>query len=239
MIRPFYKGLIVGMFLQKNLKNITTAFFTLLTKINNTNSEIINDTYFTIVLKIKNKELFNEHFKKLPPYWIYLHKKGSIHYSINNSDELIKKLITNTFPLSIKELLDLKDSKGQYFITLDIPFLNDIFDFYIFINYKVDNKNYINIYTENDIIDPSDLYSQQFFNKKEEVIATSLKYGKNKTEYLTLHYNKFIRNQNIELTPELLLLNYTSINENLKDSKLYIIYKEGIKEYSYTDILKE
>ena len=64
-----------------------------------------------------------------------------------------------------------------------------------------------------------------------------MKYGKNKTEYLTLHYNKFIRNQNIDLTPELLLLNYTSLNENLKDSKLYIIKKNEIKEYSYTDIL--
>jgi hypothetical protein len=237
MIRPFYKGLIVGIFLQKNLKNIASALFTLLTRINNTKSEIVNETEFTIVLKIKNKDLFNEHFKKLPPYWVYLNKKGSIHYSLNNNEELINNLITNNTPLSIKELLDLKDSKGQYFITLDIPLLNDIFDFYIFINYKVDNKNYINIYTENDIIDPSDLYSQHFFNIKEEVIATSLKYGKNKTEYLTLHYNKFIRNQNIELTPELLLLNYTSLNENLKDSKLYIIKKNEIKEYSYTDFI--
>jgi hypothetical protein len=233
---PFLKGVLVGYLLKKDIdeliKEILSKIFNII-ELFNKKPEKKNDFSVNVVIRIKNNELLNTLFNdSFPPYWDFYPKSNSINIGLPNLE--LNDIFKTQDCLSFSEFIELKDSENSYIVTLDIPLLMSIGDIYLYIDYTLNNKKYTNIYTPIDFIKLTDFTEPK---KTINVLSASLKYNNNKTEYMTLHLNKFLRN-NIKLTPELLLLHYEPLkNINLKQSKMYIITKI-IKEYSYTEQLQ-
>jgi hypothetical protein len=135
---------------------------------------------------------------------------------------------------TFNDIINLKNEKNEYIITVDVPLLITFSELRMYFEYTLNEMKYINVYNPFDLINISDFFETK--KNVSEILCASLKYSGNKTEYLTSHVNKFIRNK--ELTTESILLNYSLLKINLEQSKLYIVNKNKIKEYSYKDYIQ-
>lgn len=262
-MKPFLKGIIIGLFLKNPvevfLKKTIIGGLTLFFKFKNNkkNKKIINNNdlnnnnnkinKINLLCKITNESLFNEIFpnKKLPIFWNYSNKKNVI--KIELPIELLNKLNNEEYPeitdYSFNKLLDttsiINNNISDFIVTVDHKLLKKFSDIYLYFHYSLDNKSYINIYSEKNTIKLTDFKipnNNDYFNK---IVCCTLKQNnKEKTHYVTKHVKKFINNNiNTKITPELIFMDYPELNINIIKSILYIIHDKYINEYSYNDLL--
>jgi len=230
-MRPFIRGIIVGILFKKEilkvLDNVLLKVLQIKDFIKNNKNIIVNENNATLVIKL-NTELPI----LLPPFWRCSKNK----IIIDLPDELIEVLLhSNKEEYSFLELMEIKDKVGEYIVTPDLQYLKTLGDLYLYLNYTYENRKYINVYSEYSIIKNSDFISSKEYVP--DILSVSLKYNNNKTEYLTIHTNKFLRNETI-ITPEILLLNYEPLESiNLEDSKLFIVNTDGISKFLYKEPL--
>lgn len=111
----------------------------------------------------------------------------------------------------------------------------------IFVNYKIDNLDFINCYYSSSIIQEND-----FLDNREsfDMLCITLVYKNDKNkemnEYITNYVKKF-RNQRVDLklTYYQILLNYPYLKKEMlkKDSKIIEIHKHEVKELSLIDFI--
>ena len=221
----FIKGFLLGIILKKKVVKIIDFIIeksiVIINKINkNDNNNISNNT--KLLIKVIN----NEVLLSFPPLWDYYPHKNVIIIDIPGlNSNLINKDYTFT------ELMNMRNNKGEYLVTLDIPFLKSLGDIYLFIPYYYNDREYINVYSEYSLINNVDFTIP--FEPNRQALSVSLKFKDNKTEYIKEYYNKFLRNDT--LTLELLLLYYPKDVHNITETKMYTINPNGINEYSYND----
>ena len=108
---------------------------------------------------------------------------------------------------------------------LDIPFFKSFCDIFIYIHYKIENDEYINVYQKDNSICSTDfLINETELSKKyRDVICASFDVH-GKQVYITKYFKMFLNNNSI--TPELLLLH----NDQIKslDASLNIINGKNI-----------
>lgn len=241
-MKPFLKGFVLGVLLKNKIFDVTKVL--LINSINFYNNVFSKDKYIIndskqfcnyIILKITNEQLFKQTFEILPPLWEYNKKRKTI--KIDLPDNLLN-IMNTTFKKNVtfNDIMNLKNENNEYIITIDIPLLITFSELRIYFEYTINEMKYINVYTPHDLINLSDFFESK--KKTPEILCASLKYSNNnsKTEYLTTHINKFIKNK--EITTESILLNYSPLKINLEQSKLYIVNKNKIKEYSYKDYIQ-
>jgi hypothetical protein len=179
-------------------------------------SNIIRDVY--ILIKITDFKKFDEIFPdndslKLHPSWIYLDKKGII--KINVGTDIVEYLNKQKlFEYDIDDFLDLKEN-NEYLIDIDIKTFKPFGDYFIYIDYNLNNKIYTNFYNNSDQI-----LSTQFLYKNSKNI--------NYTFYDTLIDIKPFLNNDKPITPEHILLYNDNINKNLDNVKIILIKEELI-----------
>ena len=174
----------------------------------------INKIY--LVAKITNYEIFDEQFMPLPggsrvqPHWEYFPSKGVIKIDLNQ--EIVNFLNGCTFNYTLDELFRLTD-----LITIDIPLFKDFSKLFLYIEYSLNNQDFINFYSENDLICSQDFKIRNFKNE--------FKFAKLQFDLISLDitdYLKLFSNNKNEITKELLLLNY-NIDANLEKINLKLI----------------
>jgi hypothetical protein len=243
VMRAFYKGFIIGYLFKQRfnnfLKNIVFSGLNILHKLKN---NIIKDDYnikdgihkVNLVVHITNEDLFNEVFNGIfPVWWNYLSEKKVLKTEL---DDDVVDFLNNIDNINVNELMEYIDINAENLITIDIPLFKTFGKIYLYVTYYKNNKKFINIYDENMDISKDDFNHIKELSMFNNILCASLK-CQNKTEYIT-KYLKLFYNNNINLTPELLLLNYDKINCDLKNSSFLIIRDRYIREYSYTEIIK-
>lgn len=159
----------------------------------------IHDDKVYVVCKIVDSELFNKYFPVLntkyrtQPSWDFYENKGIIKIEI---DEINKN--------NYNEILDSTD--------LDIPFLKSFSEIFIYIHYKYEHKQYINVYKNGESINDDDFIVKEteLSKKYTNVYASFLDiYGYD--HFITEYFKMFLNNKN-EITPEILLNNYDKID---------------------------
>jgi len=232
-MHSFFRGILVGMFFKKKIINILDTIIIKVLQIKNSigndNNQIsiINENKATLVIKLNTQlPMF------LPPYWRCSKNKIIIDLPNEIMDVLFN---SEKEEYSFLELMETKNKIGEYIVTLDLQYLKTLGNLYLYLNYTYENRKYINVYSEYSIIKNSDFISSKEYVP--DILSVSLKYNNNKTEYLTIHTNKFLRNETI-ITPEILLLNYEPLESiNLEDSKLFIVNTDGISKFLYKEPL--
>jgi hypothetical protein len=163
-----------------------------------------HDSRFYLVCKIVDHELFDEFFPVLntkyrtQPSWDFYKNKGVIKIEIDPAHKI------GTYD----ELLDSTD--------LDIPFFKSFSEIYIYIHYNYKDKQYINIYKNEDSINEDDFIVKEI--KYKQFYACFL--DKYNSEHDITDYLKMYLNNKHKITPELLLNNYDKLDES--EVKLYI-----------------
>jgi hypothetical protein len=191
-MRPFFRGLVVGILFKKEIVKLLDNILSRIVKIKDLikNNEIINENNVTLVIKL-NTQLPTF----LPPYWRCSKNK----IIIDLPDELIGVILNSQKEeYSFLELMETKNEVDEYIVTLDLQYLKTLGDLYLYFNYTYENRKYINVYSEYSIINNSDFISPKEYIP--DILSVSLKYSNNKTEYLTIHANKFLRNEMV-ITP--------------------------------------
>jgi len=182
----------------------------------------INKVY--LIVKITNYELFDEEFMPLPgvarvqPHWEYFPDKGVIKIDLNQEivDFLNKQ---HLFKYTFDELFELKIFE-EYLITIDKCLFKDFSELFIYIEYTLDNKPFINFYSQNDTIESLDFTTKNFKNNELNFIKAKLIINSiflDITDYIKL----FANNKN-EVTQETMLLNY-NIDAKLNEMFLKLI----------------
>jgi hypothetical protein len=239
-MKPFYRGLIFGYLFKEHINNLVKFIgfngLNLIYKIKSGEYSRFNNgiNKINLVLKITNEELFNETFdQKFQKWWKYFPEKKVLKIELDQ--ELINYLNKTEF-INFDDLLDALDSNDDHIITLDIPLFKTMGDIYLYITYYVDSRKFINVYTLNSIISKDDFKLINSPIEYENIICSSVKHGNNKTEYLT-NYLKLFYNNKCKLSPELVLLNYDKLTQDVKNSSLVIVKDKCIREYSYTEMI--
>ena len=239
-------------------------------KNNNPNTNLIKSIHF--VFKITDHDAFNEYFKNnrtnnitLQPKWDFYKLKNVIKIQLD--DDFIDYLNTNligtkgtkgtngtkgtkgtngTNEISFNDFINIKNNK-EYYVTLDIPFFESFGQVYLYVNYKLNDKRYINVYNTTSTISSSDFSSttelsntnlfKSFFNN---VLCSTITYKttlKLKTEYTTNYFKMFTNNPDkVIITPEILLINYDNIDVDLNIVSLnFISINSENKKYIITD----
>ena len=190
-ILNFCSGFIIGFASVWYHKSIINGIVSL------TISKKKNEPTIKFICKITNNTLFNEYFPKFrnqsaprtQPYWDFIENKGIIKINVFK---------TINAPILFENLL--KD--------LDLPLFESFGKIYVYIHYK----NLINIYLPESTIDLSDFEPKETeLSIKYQNIIYATVISDKKTEYIT-NYLKSFFNNTIELTPELLLLDYDQDN---------------------------
>jgi hypothetical protein len=178
----------------------------------------INKIY--LVAKITNYEIFDEQFMPLPggsrvqPHWEYFADKGVIKIDLNQ--DIVNFLNQSTFDYTLDELFKLKNNQ-DFIITVDIPLFKEFSELFIYVHYSLNGQDFINFYSQNDLICLKDFKIRHF---KNEFKFAQLHFGLinlDITDYL-----KLFSNNKKEVTQELLLLNY-NIDANLEKVNLKLI----------------
>ena len=238
-MKPFYRGLIFGYVFKEHINNLVKFIgfngLNIIYKIKSGEYSRFNNgiNKINLVLKITNEELFNETFdQKFQKWWNYFPEKKVLKIELDQ--ELINHL-NKTEYIHTDELLDALDSNDDHIITLDIPLFKTMGDIYLYVTYYVDSRKFINVYTHDSVISKGDFNLIDSPSEYENIICSSLKHD-NKTEYLT-NYLKLFYNNKCKLSPELVLLNYDKLTQDIKNSSLVIIKDKCIREYSYTEMI--
>ena len=238
-MRPFYKGLIFGYLfkdhINKFIKFIGFNGLNLIHKLKSGKYTKFNDGIHKInlILKITNEELFNETFdQKLQTWWKYFPEKKVLKIELDQ--EVINHLNKTEF-IDTDDLLDSLDPNDDHIITLDIPLFKTMGNIYLYVTYYIDSIKFINVYTLNSFISQHDFKLIGSPSEYDNILCGSLKHN-NKTEYIT-NYLKLFYNNKCKLSPELILLNYDKLTEDVKNSSLVIIKDKCIREYSYTEMI--
>lgn len=188
------------------------------------------------VCKINDDILFNNLFPnhKVQPSWDYFNDKKVIKIKIDQYDFNLNN------PITFEDLFKITDD-DDYMISLDLPFFKNLGDVYIYINYTINDKKYINIYQPGDTVKKSDfILNKTPFAKN--FITGHIKYKHQNTDvikykYIT-DYIKCYLNCPTKITPELIFLNYDNLNLDLSKIKTVIVNKNGsISEFLINDEL--
>ena len=220
-------GFFLGVFLKDHFLNVSLniikkglgKYYSITNKKTKKETRVI--TKIDLVIKIKN----GQYFKDLYPD----QNKEQGVYRYTFPEQIIKYIDSNisNLDLCIKTLCDL-----NYQHNYEYEILSQIGDIYLYINYN----NFINVYTPKMKILSSDFVTHSGHSFFTNIICCSLYYN-SKTEYITKYIKKFSNQPNLELTTELLLLNY-NIPAELLNCKVSILETSGIiMEYSITDKL--
>jgi len=181
-----------------------------------------------LLVKIVNYEIFDEVFMPLPgvprvqPHWEYSSTKGTI--LIDLGDDIVSYLNNNPeWEFSFCDLFDLKNKESSHLISVDLDIFKGFSIFYMFINYTMDNRDYINFYDETSTLDKLDFNRKNFKNQEYsncQVFIQSIKrfnYNNDITEFV-----KSLTNNPSLITPEIILL-YIHHNMDIKDLLLKIV----------------
>jgi len=258
-MKPMIKGLILGFLLKEKIQEIFNGIvfngLNIFHGIKNRfskqgelpNNSLIKNIYF--VFKITDEESFDEYFKKneknnitLQPIWEYYSNKRIIKIPLD--DDFVDYLNgISDYSIHFNDFVNIK-SKSEYYVTLDIPFFQTFGEVFLYVKYSIDDRNYINIYSDSDKICSDDfkIVNTDFKNFMENIICASVEYkkdSKKKTEYIT-NYIKMFVNNTIHLTPELLLNNYDKLDVDLNSTNLNIItLSSENKKFSSNEFLKK
>ena len=114
----------------------------------------LNSIY--LVVQITDEIVFNELFPdngnapKVQPSWEYFDKKRVI--KIDLGTDITNFLNKNdSFEYSLNTFFELKEN-DEYLIDIDIETFKKFGDIFVYINYNLDNNEYINVYSKNEII---------------------------------------------------------------------------------------
>ena len=184
-----------------------------------------------IVIKIKNKEYFQDLFIKYETDPGYFPEKGI--YILNMSNDLVEYINKNkdSLELDIKTLCDL-----DYLENYDYSYLSSVGDLYLYISYLTDSNHYINVYSGDQLINGNDFEKKNVYSEYSQTICATIKYGDSKLEYVTQHFKKFLNNTMV-ITPEIILMYYKKLKMNLLNTEFIIVKASGTKNYSLTDKL--
>jgi hypothetical protein len=199
------------------------------------------------VFKITDNNSFEEYFKNnernnitLQPLWDYYKNKKVIKIQLD--EDFINYLNKNAYKISFHDFINLKND-NEYYVTLDIPFFETFGDVYLYVNYKIDSKKYINVYKTTDEIHSNDFLNIINNNEANNIICSSFEYSTSTPtrvnfEYMT-NYLKMFFNNKTDITPELLLLNYDKLDIPVGGVKLNIItvHSEN-KKFLLNEIVK-
>ena len=197
------------------------------------------------VFKITDNNSFEEYFKNneknnitLQPLWDYYKKKQVIKIQLD--EDFINYLNKNEYKISFHDFINLKND-NEFYVTLDIPFFEAFGDIYLYINYRINNKKYVNVYKPSDEIHSNDFLNIINNGEADNIICSSFEYStsaKVKFEYMTNYLKMFFNNKR-HITPELLLLNYDKLDIQVSDLKLNVItvHSEN-KKYLLNEIVK-
>jgi hypothetical protein len=238
-MRPFYRGVIFGYLFKEHINNIFKFIgfngLNLIHKIKSGKYSKFDNgiNKINLILKVTNEELFNETFdQKFQKWWKYFPEKKVLKIEL---DQEVINYLNKTDVVHADDLLDVLDSNDDHIITLDIPLFKTMGDIYLYVTYYNDYRKFINVYTTDSLISKCDFNQIGSSGQFDNILCSSLKHD-NKTEYLT-NYLKLFYNNKCKLSPELILLNYDKLTEDVKNSSLVIIKDKCIREYSYTEII--
>jgi hypothetical protein len=211
----FYTGFFAGVLLKDHVvhvleKTITTSigFFH-----RNSPPKSMEKKVF-LVCNITDLELFDEHFPvlntkyRVQPSWEYSKSKQTIKIELTEFD------FSNA--IGFTEFLD---TTG-----IDIEFFETFCQMSIYIHYFVENREYINVYQNNEIIDPQDfnLTETELSKRYRNLICAIFNNGME--IYITRYFKMFLNNKYPLKIEQLLIYNdnIDSINGTLKlvDGKL-------------------
>jgi len=184
----------------------------------------INKIY--LIVKITNYEIFDETFMPLPgvsrvqPHWEYFSDKGVIKIDLNQ--EIVDFLNHSTFNYTFDELFAIKFDE-DYLITIDKSCFTEFSNLILYVEYTLNNQDYINFYRETDTICSQDFTTknfknQQIFNCKAYIMSIK----SNLLEIDITDYIKLFVNNKNEIPIEIFLL-YYNINMNLNNMLLKLI----------------
>jgi len=175
----------------------------------------VDKIYF--ICKITDIELFNQDFpnfhntQKVQPYWDYYPTKNVIKISIDpDIDEI-----------------------NESTLDIDIPFFQDFGDIFFYVHYT---NGMIKTLKLNDFVD----FEPEFFVRN-KCVSCMAEYntlqGEKKYHDLTNYFNNYILGDTI--TPEILLLNYDTLDIPLLDEniKLFTIFENTSKIYSLNEVI--
>lgn len=183
-----------------------------------------------IVIKITNYDTFDEQFpvmenkQRVQPMWQYFENKNVIKIKIDN-------------PVFVHETTSVTDFLNS--TDLDIPFFKSFSEIYVYVHYTVDDKEYINVYTEENFINTFDfkVKEESELSKKYNSMICATINQNNKPIYITKYFKMYLNN-NLPLTTEMLLLNYDNFdssfnynNINLQIVNTNIINTNSLKEF--------
>ena len=178
----------------------------------------------------------------MQPIWEYYSNKRIIKIPLD--DDFVDYLNSiSDYSIHFNDFMNLK-RKNEHYVTLDIPFFETFGEVFLYVKYSVNDRNYINIYSDFDKICSDDfkIVNTEFKNFMENIICASVDYkkdSKKKTEYIT-NYTKMFVNNTIHLTPELLLNNYDKLDVDLENTNFNIItLSSENKKYSSVELLKK
>jgi hypothetical protein len=168
-----------------------------------------------LICKIIDDDLFNGYFpefenvmSRVQPMWEYSQEKNCIKIKLE------EPLLTNCL---IQEFLDTLD--------LDIPFFESFCDLYLYIDYTINSKRYINVYEKGCTINLDDfkLHETSLMTKYKNILWAIV----NKNIYITRYFKMFLNNRN-PVTCEMIEL-YSKYNfDKIKLNDKTIVLNETI-----------
>jgi hypothetical protein len=233
-MKQFYTGFILGCFLRNKVirfgiicitKGIKTYYHLKKNK-NIQNYESNKILNVCILIKIKNKEYFQDLFTDFQKNKCYFCEKGVFKLKLSNEMTEYLNRNFNTLNVSTVDLCELSYTETYGYTTL-----SKVGDIYTYINYQHENKKYINVYKDNDSI-TTESFELNIDRKYINLICATVQYN-SKIAYITKYFKLFLNNKN--LTVEMLLLNYDNLNINLLNTELLLINNNCNQKYLISD----
>ena len=172
----------------------------------------------SFIVKITDNEMFDiifpdyENIHKVQPGWTYIPDKYVVKIDLEN--EIVDFLNNiDEYDFTFEELLSIKNNK-DFIVDIDHHLFMNIGNCYIYIEYTMNEKDYINVYTKYDNI----LSSQFSYMNLHKEVPFALYCENDYTEYV----NKFINND-CGITPEKIFLYNDSITNKVNENTLEII----------------
>jgi hypothetical protein len=130
------------------------------------------------------------------------------------------------YSYSVDKLLNVSDVNNDFIIIQDIPYFQSIGDIYLYFEYYINNVKYVNVYTNDDIINYNDFLT---VNEQDNPIISAYIESSQGFTYLT-NYLKMFENNKYDIKYELILFYYDHIDIPLDDIKINCMYKKSIIE---------
>jgi hypothetical protein len=178
---------------------------------------------FYVICKIIDWELFDEYFplinnRRVQPSWEFFEQKGVIKIELDHT------IIDET--ISYSEFLNNSD--------LDIPFFETFSKIFIYVEYRSEQSEFINVYQENTYIDVFDFkfHQTKSYKRYRNILHAIVKNNENlflEPEELNItdHFKKFLNNM-YPVTLEMVLL-FIGMDFNLKGKVLTVQSESTIK----------